>query len=143
MDKKLFNKILADEQLSAEESLRLDEALESKASAAAVSAVRALGDEAPSLAWRSDLNEKLMKGSRRRRTQVMWRYGLAVTAGATAMFLFVNFSQPIPGKTTTFGEPAHVSQAASLEDDVLSDHQNAMTQASMGVIVSFDGSAGF
>ena len=143
MDKKLLLKIEAENDLSAEESLRLDEALEATGSAGAGRIVRGLGDEAPSMAWRSDLNEKLFKGSRRRRTAVIWRYGLAVTVGAAAMFLFVNFDQPIPGKTTTFNETAPISQAASLEDDILSDHQNAMTQASMGVIVSFDQSAGF
>ena len=143
MDKNLLKKIVAENELSAEESLRLDEALEATGSAAAGRAVRELPDDAPSMAWRSDLNEKLGKASRRQRTLLIWRYGLAVTAGATAMFLAVSLGQPVPGKTTTLNEPPPVTEAASLEDDILSDHQNAMTQASMGVIVSFDESAGF
>ncbi len=143
MDKNLLKKIVAENELSAEESLRLDEALEATGSAAARRAVRALHDDAPSMAWRSDLNEKLGKASRRQRTLVTWRYGLAVTAGATAMFLFVNFWQPGSIDGSTVIDPRPVAESASMEDDILSDHQNAMTQASMGVIVSFDESAGF
>lgn len=142
MDKELFKKIEAENDLSAEESLRLDEALEATGSAAAGRAVHALHDDAPSMAWRSDLNEKLGKASRRQRTLVIWRYGLAVTAGATAMFLVVSFGQPIPrGPTPVM--PPQISDSASLEDDIVSDHQNAVTQISMGVIVSFDETAGF
>ena len=143
MDKRLFDKILADEQLSAEESLRLDQALELKGSTAAGRAVGELPDEAPSMAWRSDLNEKLSKGSRQHRNLLMWRYGLAVSAGATAMFLIVNFGQPIADNAAPFSDPPLVTDSTTLEDDILSDHQNAMTQISMGVVVSFDESAGF
>lgn len=140
MDNKLLRKIEAEEQLSAEESLRLDEALEASDVAGAV---RALGDEAPSMAWRSQLNEKLGKATRRQRTRVMWRYGLAVTAGASAMFLFFSLGQQVPTENETLVARPPIADSTSLEDDILSDHQDAMTQASMGVIVSFDGSGGF
>ncbi|MCH8978937.1 MAG: hypothetical protein IH945_06805 [Armatimonadetes bacterium] len=143
MDKNLIEKIVAESDLSAEESLRLDEALEAKGSAAVARAVRELPDDAPSMAWRSDLNEKLGKASRKQRVLVTWRYGLAVTAGATAMFLFVNFGQPGPVEDPIVRKGTQIVESTSLEDDILSDHQNAMTQASMGVIVSFDESAGF
>ena len=117
--------------------------MEATGSASAGRAVRALHDDAPSLARRSDLNEKLTKASRRQRTLLIWRYGLAVTAGATAMFLFVSFGQPGPIDRQIVDKGNPIVDSASLEDDIVSDHQNAMMQGSMGVVVSFDDSGGF
>ncbi len=139
MDKDLIRKLTDEQPLTAEESLRLDAALESADSVRFAQSVSRLADETPSLAWRSALNESLSKVSRRRRTGLVLRYGFGATAVAAASFLVVSFIQPFRAEDGGKA-PAVVDNRSesSLEDEIVAGHHDAMSRASLGVAVSFN-----
>ena len=137
MDKELFNKLRNEHPLTAEEALRLDEMLEGGGSRLVAQAVSALQDEEPSLTWRSALNERLASVSRSRRTALVWRFGAAATAVAAASFAVLTLVQPrVPEQSQ--GPRIAENRGPTLEDTILSEHQDAMGQASLGIHVSFD-----
>jgi hypothetical protein len=134
MDKELFKKLVGEQALTAEEALRLDEALEVTRTAKDV--VEELPDETPSLSWRSGLNQRLALVSKRRRTVVLLRFGMAATAVAAASLLAITLFQPI-NKPKPAG--AHYAEnEPSLEETILSGHEEATSQASLGVYVAYD-----
>ena len=135
MDKELFKKVIGEQPLTVEEALRLDGALESEKSVLISKMVAGLEDDAPSLVWRSALNSKLEAASRKRRTAVVWRFGLAASAVAAGSFLIVGLLRPVekdaPRVMTADNE-------VSVEEAILGEHEYATGQASLGVHVSFD-----
>lgn len=138
MDKELIQKLTQEQPLGAEEALRLDAALEGPEGRSIALAVSNLAEDAPSLAWRSGLNEALSKVSRRRRAVVVLRFGFGATAVAAACFLVATFFQPMqPTAPVGNQSVADNKPEESLEDAILAGHQDAMNQASLGVTVSF------
>lgn len=136
MNKDLLKKLNGEQPLTAEESLRLDAALETQAPVASV--VAGLPDESPSMSWRSGLNQRLAKVSRTRRAAPVWRLGIAAVGVAAASLLVVSLLQPVPPdngpvKTTV----AESKVKPSLEDAILAEHNDATSQASLGVHVSY------
>jgi hypothetical protein len=91
--------------------------------------VRLLKEEAPSMAWRSQLNERILAqaGKRRSRQRLWWIFtpsvGVAV-AGALAIAVF--FHNPSPRST---GNPLpYAATAPSLEDSLIGlAHDNSVS----------------
>jgi negative regulator of sigma E activity len=101
----------------------------------ALHAVSALDDDSPSMAWRSTLNQRLSQVSSQRRAAVYWRFGAAASAIAAASVLVVSFIQPFESPSQP---PTRVATESSVEEAILTDHENQMGQASVGVHVSFN-----
>ena len=133
-----LNKKLTEElPLTAEEALRLDGALECARGQFVATLVNGLPDEAPSLEWRSQLNEKLVRGSKRKRTLVYWRLGFGATAAmavCAALVMMVN-----PGGTDPIAPARAVENVPqeTVEDAILSGHEEMVQQASLGVSVAY------
>ena len=141
MDKDLIRKLLDEHPLTAEESLRLDGALEGARSQFVAQAVGGLEDETPSLAWRSRLNETLVKASKRRRVAQFWRLGFGATALAAACFMVLTLMNPeVPGETPKSRPVASQPHKESVEDAILSGHQDAINEASLGVNIAYNSS---
>ena len=105
----------------------MDERLESQDQIAISKVVASLADEEPSLAWRSQLNEKLMAVSvqqKKRRTFRLWTLrpalGLSV-AGALALGLFFSGGRPAVA-------------GGNLESALISEHQAASDVAQVSYI---------
>ncbi|HXH60165.1 MAG TPA: hypothetical protein VNI20_02275 [Fimbriimonadaceae bacterium] len=141
MDKGLFKKVLDEQALSAEEALALDGELEGTAQTSVGKIVGALEDHAPSLSWRSGLNQRLAKESRGRRFTPVFRYSFALVAVAGATLLVATFMRA-PGATrpTDVNSPvaADSSKHESLEDTLMYEHQEEASKASLGIYVSFN-----
>ncbi len=137
MDKELFKKLIDEQPLTAEEALRLDGALEGEGSKMALHAVSALSEDAPSMTWRSSLNQRLSQVSRMRRTAVYWRFGVAASAVAAASVLVVSFIQPFRPETVENPRIADNNEP-TVEEAILIEQEDAMGQASLGVHISFN-----
>ena len=80
----------------------LDRALASPESAKVASVVHALPEDAPSMAWRSALNERILDAGRRHRLRRHWARiwmpaaGLGTTAAIAASFFLLFVSGPAP-----------------------------------------------
>lgn len=135
----LKRKLMEELPLTAEEALRLDSSLESSAGLSIAKAVAGLPDDAPSLEWRSRLNEKLAKASKRRKAIVFWRVGFGATAAAAVCTVFVLMAQPNVGQDSPIVSPTTVENTPkeSVEDAIISEHEGTVTQASLGVSVAF------
>jgi hypothetical protein len=141
MNKDLLNKVKVEQPLTAEESLRLDAALEAQERVASV--VSGLPDEAPSLSWRSELNQRLARVSRTRRAGPVWRFGIAAVGMAAVSLMVISLLQPVPSESGGVKTAVAEGKAkASLEDAILAEHNDATSQASLGVHVSYN-EAGF
>jgi hypothetical protein len=135
MDKDMFNKLAAEQPMTAEEALRLDAALESDSEKLSRHALSALGEDSPSLAWRSALNQRLAHVSRRRRQTVYWRFGVAASGVAAATVFVLSFMMPSPpSERLTPRVVERGAPAASLEDAIIGEHEDQMGQASLGVM---------
>ncbi len=113
MDKSLLQKIAREEPLSAEESLRLDQALDVQEPVANL--VAHLPEDAPSLAWRSELNQRLAHTKVKRRQFSLFRWGsgaLAAAAAVTALVVVVSNTAPKP------------AAKGSVEEVILSAHRD-------------------
>lgn len=141
MDEKLLKKLRAEESISAEEALRLDASLESAEQLSVRGIVeRATSDSIPSLAWRSELNEKLsMAAGHDRRNQFMRIGSLSAVAAAVVVLAFL-YGSPRPEGLVS-AEPLTVIEptVASLEDVLLLDQEYAMEDASIGIYSPIDG----
>jgi len=145
MDKELFKKLIDEKPLTAEEALELDEALESDACEQVAHMVAAQHDDAPSLEWRSELNEKLSSETRKGRKAWFWGVGAAVSTGAAATLMFLAmFNAPI-SEGPQGGNVADntAAQTDTLEDLLIEEHQQAMNQEQLGLYVSFEDGSGF
>ena len=134
MDRELFKKVLKEEPLSVEEALALDGALEGARSQAVSRLVSGLDDDALSLRWRSELNQKLMSASRQRRAASYWRFGLTASAVTAACVFALSLFNPLPERESP---PVRIAEQ-SVEDAILSEHQGAVGEASLGVHVPFE-----
>jgi hypothetical protein len=140
MNRELKKKLTDEQPLTVEETLRLDEAIEGQTVVPALLA--GLDDTSPSLAWRSELNQKLLlqSGRHKRHTTFRWFSGVAAAAALVAVAFL---SVPRPTKTEFVREPlAGVSKPAvkegpSVEESLLTAHREADLESGMGI--SFDG----
>ena len=101
----------------------IDAKLASAAQCAMRDVVRALPEDAPSMAWRSGLNERLLVDAarRRRRARFFWALrpaaGLAFAGALTAVFVFrTSPMNPAPTSHSV------ASSSSSLEAGLLSTH---------------------
>jgi hypothetical protein len=137
MNKDMFKKLENEQPLTADEALFLDEVLEGESANVSLLAMGGLSEDSPSLAWRSGLNVELAKVSRRRRSLVFLRYGIAtgaVAAACASILMLVRPSeQPAPVET-------RIAQESTVEDAIFSEHESMMGNASLGVHVSFNDS---
>lgn len=141
MDKGLIQKMLKEQALGAEEALMLDSALEGRSQESVRQLVAGLEDASPSMAWRSGLNQRLFKATRSTRHAAFWRFGAAATAVAGASLLLVSLTTRPDLDPQVSVQPPTVAGNAhrqSLEDTLLNSHQDEMSQASLGVYVSFN-----
>jgi hypothetical protein len=134
MDKDMFKKLAAEQPMTAEEALRLDAALEGDTERLSRHAMAALGEDSPSLAWRSSLNQRLSHVSRRRRQAVYWRFGVAVSGVAAATVFVLSFMVPMDTQERPSPRIADHHRACSLEDAIIGEHESQMGQASLGVM---------
>jgi hypothetical protein len=134
----LNRKLTEEHPLTAEEALRLDGALESARSQFVATLVSGLPDEAPSLEWRSQLNEKLARCSKRKRTVRYWRFGFGATAAMAVCAALVMMVRPDGGSQPIAPNRAveNVPQE-TVEDAILSGHEEMVSQASLGVSVAY------
>ena len=104
MDKTTLDKIKAEKALDWQGSAALEHALEAQSPLKTL--VASLEDPSPSLAWRSQLNEKLVAVSvkRKRKSLVPWIGGLAAAAACvSALFIFSpNKQTVVPEKGGSF-----------------------------------------
>lgn len=125
-----MKKLESEQALSMAESHQLDEQLKSQSQIA--QAIRALKDEEPSLAWRSQLNERLIglqAPVAKSRWNRRWGFaGLGTAVAATAsLMIIMNAKQPV-------GAPVAMDQpnATSAEQILLDAHQGAVFALSTG-----------
>lgn len=133
MNWELIKKLQDGQALSVEETLRLDEALESSASSAAL--LHSLGDSAPSLTWRSELNQKLASVSKKSRRQSSFRWLSGFAAAATVVF--VGFlavpkaeQDTNPRQATSM---ARRSEATNIEESLVKAHFEADVESGLGM----------
>ena len=129
----MIKKMLDEQPLTVEEALRLDEALENQTVVSRL--MGQLEDGAPSLAWRSALNEKMVAytGRRKREWTFRWVSGFAATAAITLVAFFaVPRSQPDP----IVFSPIHTmpnSKGPGVEESLLTAHLEADIESGLGV----------
>lgn len=143
MDKKLWNKLVNEEPLDAAEHIALEQALEAGDESLTAYYLSHVENPAPSLAWRSNLNEQLKQIAPQpvRNGWKLWAWGGAITASAAAcaflLTITMNAPQDSPRQpgvvlnppTTTVVEN---SQTKDLGTVLISAHQADETQASLG-----------
>ncbi len=121
--------------LTIEESMRLDAALEATENQIVVKSVKNLSDEEPSLAWRSSLNTRLGSAYTKKRSSTVWMRALwAVGCGCVAWIAFV-FVTTVRPEERPIRE--HSVAQVSVEDAILADHQDAVSQTSLGIYIGY------
>lgn len=132
MDRDLLQKMISEQPLTAEESLRLDEALARQDESLLVKSLAAHTNDEPSLAWRSALNSRLGRsaGRARRAKFLGWGAGTAAVAAA-ALALVTLMTPPAPSPSLNMAR----SDKASLEELLITEHRDAVTRASLDVPV--------
>ena len=139
MDKDLLKKLTSEQALTAEETLRLDRTLDLGEASETARMVSLLPEDAPSMAWRSGLNERLATVSRKRRSALYWRFGTATAAVAACSFLVFSLVRPADhARPIQGGAVVENTKRASLEDAIIGEHETAANEASLGVQISFE-----
>ncbi|MBS1709413.1 MAG: hypothetical protein JSS65_11930 [Armatimonadetes bacterium] len=134
LDKEILRKLADEQPLTAAESLRLDEALESERPGVSTM-LDSLEDVSPSYAWRSSLNLRLAATRRAPRLKLLlgWTGGLTAVAASVMALMMVN--QP---KISTIAAPAPQQTIAkapsSLEEALVSSHMQGTAQSSIGAV---------
>lgn len=129
------NKLSDERPMTLEESARLDAALQATEDPNVLNAIKAMGDAEPSLAWRSSLNARLMATANKKRKQaVLYRASWAFACGC-ALWVGLLLVQPRQAQTEPSQDPK-VAQA-SIEELILDDHFDAMSQASLGIYIGY------
>ena len=102
MDKKTFDKIRAEKALDWQESAALEQALEAQAPLKTL--VASLDDPSPSLAWRSELNEKLVAvaAQRKRKSLIPFFGGLVAAAACASLFIVFIANKPAAPPQSSF-----------------------------------------
>lgn len=146
MDKKLWNKLVNEEPLDAAEHIALEQALEAGDESLTAYYLSHVENPAPSLAWRSELNEQLKQIAPQpvRQGWKFWAWGGAITASAAAcaflLTVVMNSQQESANpvqianntSTTAVVENAPAPQSKDLGTVLISAHQADETQASLG-----------
>ena len=135
MDRHFEEKALQELPMTVEEALQLDAELEKGASRAVAGLVSQLPDNPPSLAWRSSLNDRLMRLRVVPRPVRVWIAGAAATA-AVALCSLLWFPTLQRGGQADRASVVGDSQQ-SLEEAILAEHQDSAGHASLGVYASF------
>lgn len=130
MEKHTHEKIKAEKPLDWQESAQLDLALSSQAPIKNL--VSALEDPEPSLAWRSELNQKLLAVAKRKKRQtiVPWLGGLAAAAACTAaitVFVTHGHNNPNSGRNQPSFEAALAKAYSQTAEAVPSEEELAQT----------------
>ncbi|MBX3112687.1 MAG: hypothetical protein KF857_11835 [Fimbriimonadaceae bacterium] len=136
LDKEILRKLREEQPLTAAETLRLDESLEAGASRAH-QLLDGLDDAAPSYAWRSSLNQRLVSTKRhhapRLKLFIGWAGGLtAVAASALAMVMTQNSAKPTPAPD--HGPLAKSVTPSSFEETLVSSHLQGANQSSVSTV---------
>jgi len=136
LDKEILRKLAEEQQLTAAEALRLDEALDSD-SRSAHELLDSLEDVAPSYAWRSSLNQRLAATrkpkSHRLKLVFGWAGGLTAVAATVLAVLIVRQ----PAKTLPVTEPGSLARnttTSSLEEALVSSHMQGAAQSTVGSV---------
>lgn len=146
MDKDMFKKLIEERPLTAEEALTLDELLEGETSRQVAHMVAAQHDDAPSLTWRSKLNQKLSLLTGKKRRTLVWRLGAAVSTGAVAaLFFMAVLNQPVTPdpRIASPHDVNYASDETTLEESIMDDHETSMTRVSLGVYGSYGNNSDF
>lgn len=113
---------------SGERKPSIDELLELESQQMMTRLVRALPEEVPSMAWRSELNAKLAEKAKaaRSRRRVWWVVSPSFGVVAAAAICFAVFmpARHIAGPGT---QPAPIAAAQSLEDQLFASHNESTT----------------
>ncbi|MES1227624.1 MAG: hypothetical protein ABUL72_03080 [Armatimonadota bacterium] len=106
MDRNTLEKIKAEKGLDWQESAALEQALE--AQAPLKNLVAALEDPSPSMAWRSELNQKLVAeaNKRKRKSLVPWIGGLTAVAAASVSLVVIFTAKKAPVPVTAQSSPS-------------------------------------
>ncbi len=136
IDPQLRNKLTKEESLTAAEALQLDAMLEGSKSTQTV--VASLEDPALSLAWRSSLNEKMLKHSQRRRATKWWGFASSAAVAAASLYAIIAIlPTSSPSELTT--NPRYVTTAPNRTEGALYRvHNESVVQASLGVTMPSD-----
>jgi len=143
MDKNLWNKLVNEEPLDAAEHIALEQALEAGDESLAAYYLSHVENPAPSLAWRSELNEQLKQIAPKPATPVwrLWAWGGAVAACAAACAFMVtitlNASQSNANESMAQSANPGTRVVTNQDPDdlgnvLISAHQADETQASLG-----------
>ncbi len=143
MDKNLWNKLVNEEPLDAAEHIALEQALEAGDESLTAYYLSHVENPAPSLAWRSELNEQLKQIAPKPATPVwrLWAWGGAVAACAAACAFMVtitlNASQLNANESMAQSENPGTRVVTNQDPDdlgnvLISAHQADETQASLG-----------
>lgn len=127
-----MNKLRDDHALTVEDTLRLDEALEAGKPLAGL--LKSLDDSTPSLAWRSELNQKLLLVSKkgRRSLGLRWVSGFAAVAAVTLVaFVAVRKPEPRPDVRRTVPVAQSVANA-NIEESLVKAHFEADMESGLG-----------
>jgi len=141
MNFELKKKLMDEQPLTVEETLRLDQAIEAQNVVTGLMA--GLEDQAPSLAWRSDLNQRLLLQSERHKRRSAFRWFSGFAAAAATVTAFTLFAIPrsvapvIDDKPVVAKQSTPAKDGPSVEESILTAHREADLESGMGI--SFDG----
>ena len=110
----------------------MDEKLSSPAHLAVRAAVHSLPDEEPSLAWRSQLNEKIFAAAhvqKRRRRLINWTLRPAIGLGFAGLLAVMVMWSPI--------RPVAPSVHSNMEGILIDEHRRSSDLAQLSAIDSF------
>lgn len=109
MDKNFFDKLQKEQSLTATESLELDNALAETERIG--DAVRLLDSEEASLAWRSQLNERLIQVAKPQRSTSAWLRWIPATAvAASALGVAILLTRPAANNSMPVVAPSAEEQ---------------------------------
>lgn len=100
-----------------DQNLKIDEALESTDSIRQM--VASLPDETPSLAWRSQLNERIYQSqSKVHKRVVFWKFFAPATSVAACCVAYILIAAPFRAHSVD----SNVAVKRTIEDEIISNH---------------------
>lgn len=135
MNFELIKKLREEATLSASESLKLDQALELQENVGNL--VSELPEPSLSLAWRSELNEKLLAQSSKKKkvARLGWFSGITASVALCAAFLFIVKSSGPTSEQNVAKIPTHSIKKDSkgVEELIITAHSEADMESGMGI----------
>ncbi|MBL8065395.1 MAG: hypothetical protein JNM34_05995 [Chthonomonadaceae bacterium] len=133
MNEKLFEKLIGEQPVTLEEALTLDQALEAQVEVRR--AVSSLRESEPSLAWRSELNQRLLVGHKAARKSLVLRWigGASLVTACCAMFLVLSR----PTVKDDISNQHYVltnSEGPAVSDALFTAHREADMESGMGIM---------